>query len=340
MSRVAIIGAGISGLACARELTARGFDVVVFEKSRGPGGRMPTRWLERDNSPPVGFDHGTQYFQCSNPAFASVLDQALTAGAVAQWKGRVVDISYGVVQDHASPSARWVGTPGMASLAKFMSAGINVQLQSRVVDVIKKGNQYQLTIHKADGSAQVLHGFDAVVSAMPAEQVAQLYATAHGQLADLAAQVQSNVTWAVMLTLNEPLAVDYQGAFVVDNPLGWICLDSSKPGRAAGQRWLLQATADWSGNHQEYAAEDVAKMLTDVFSSVTGHVLDVGQAVAHRWLYSLPSNPLMVDFYLDEGERIGACGDWLAGARVEAAFASGHALGNRLCQVLDPAVSV
>ena len=43
MTRVAIIGAGISGLACARQLVKAGVSVVVFDKGRGIGGRVATR---------------------------------------------------------------------------------------------------------------------------------------------------------------------------------------------------------------------------------------------------------------------------------------------------------
>ena len=41
--RVAVVGAGISGLICARTLLDHGLAVTVFEKSRGVGGRMATR---------------------------------------------------------------------------------------------------------------------------------------------------------------------------------------------------------------------------------------------------------------------------------------------------------
>ncbi len=42
-STVAVIGAGMTGITCARALADAGFDVTVFEKSRGLGGRMATR---------------------------------------------------------------------------------------------------------------------------------------------------------------------------------------------------------------------------------------------------------------------------------------------------------
>ena len=41
--RVAIVGAGVAGLAAARTLVESGAGVVLFEKSRIPGGRLATR---------------------------------------------------------------------------------------------------------------------------------------------------------------------------------------------------------------------------------------------------------------------------------------------------------
>jgi predicted NAD/FAD-binding protein len=51
--RVAVIGAGIAGLSCARTLTDHAIDVVVFDKGRSPGGRMATRRADG-----FQFDHG------------------------------------------------------------------------------------------------------------------------------------------------------------------------------------------------------------------------------------------------------------------------------------------
>ena len=41
--RTAVIGAGMAGMACAEVLVQAGWAVDLFDKGRGPGGRMSTR---------------------------------------------------------------------------------------------------------------------------------------------------------------------------------------------------------------------------------------------------------------------------------------------------------
>ncbi|MGA8880775.1 MAG: FAD-dependent oxidoreductase, partial [Azonexus sp.] len=60
MNRVphlALIGAGIAGLSCATALQQAGLKVSLFDKGRGPGGRMSTR-----RGDDWQCDHGAQYF--------------------------------------------------------------------------------------------------------------------------------------------------------------------------------------------------------------------------------------------------------------------------------------
>lgn len=56
MLDVAVVGAGLTGLACAQLLHRWGYDVAVFDKSRGLGGRVATR---RVNT--TCFDHGARF---------------------------------------------------------------------------------------------------------------------------------------------------------------------------------------------------------------------------------------------------------------------------------------
>lgn len=66
---VAVIGAGLSGLACARSLQARGVDFLLIEASDRPGGRVRTDTLD-------GFrlDRGFQVYLTAYPEASRVLD--------------------------------------------------------------------------------------------------------------------------------------------------------------------------------------------------------------------------------------------------------------------------
>ena len=106
----AIIGAGIAGLACARQLQAAGRMVQLFDKGRRPGGRVATRrldgGLEFDR---VEFDHGAQYFTVRHAEFEEWLRPSLERGQVAEWTGRLVSLSNGRTSPEPSPGRRYVG---------------------------------------------------------------------------------------------------------------------------------------------------------------------------------------------------------------------------------------
>ena len=62
---VAVIGAGMAGIGAARLLADAGFRVVVFDKSRGMGGRCATKRWEGHS-----VDHGAQYFTMRDADFS------------------------------------------------------------------------------------------------------------------------------------------------------------------------------------------------------------------------------------------------------------------------------
>ena len=140
MSRVAVVGAGVAGLTCARTLTDHGFAVTVFEKSRGPGGRSSTRRVE----PNLAFDHGSQYFTATNRHFTQFVEALKTHGCVAEWGGRIVNLEKGMTTE-TSPQSRFVGVPGMSAVAAYLAADLTIRHDVHIERIVRSGDAWELT---------------------------------------------------------------------------------------------------------------------------------------------------------------------------------------------------
>ncbi len=327
---IAIIGAGIAGLTCARALAAAGCAVTVFEKSRGPGGRISTR--RRDGA---AFDHGAQFFTVRDPAFGPVAQDWAAAGMIAPWTGRfgrLVGESHYVAE--TPPLTRWVGVPRMSAITRRLSAGLDVKPKTRIERVARDGDRWRLT---TEGGAST-GAFDRVVVATPAPQAAPLLAAAP-KLAALAAAAKMRPSWAVMARFAEPVRLPFDAVDVQPGPVAWLARNSSKPGRDGPECWVLLARASWAEAHVDDTFDDVAAALVKAVDDRLGGFAPV-EAIAHRWRYGLldaRSGPPGVDAHLDPS-GLGACGDWCVGPRVESAWRSGRAMARLIRESATPGI--
>jgi predicted NAD/FAD-dependent oxidoreductase len=323
-ARIAIIGAGVAGLGAARTLVAAGDEVVVFDKGRGPGGRASTRRVAFGR-----FDHGAQFFTVRSERFARVVDGWARAGVAAPWVGEFVTQRDGR-REPDEERARWVGVPGMNEIVRDLADGLDVRFGTRVDSIARVAERWILL----GEAGQDLDAFDGVVVAVPSVQAAALVEPVAPALARRAERAEMQPCWTVMVAFRAPVGAGFAGLRMQDEgPLGWAGCDSSKPGRDADghERWVLQASPTWSRDHLEQSPEWVAHELLAALSALTGKVLPplIG-AEAHRWRYALASDPVGERCLFDAAERVGVCGDWLIGARIEAAYLSGVAAGEAM----------
>jgi predicted NAD/FAD-dependent oxidoreductase len=327
--RVAVVGAGIAGLACAHELLARGAWVTVFEKNLAAGGRVAT--LAAD----VGsFDTGAQYFTVSHHRFEPVAQRWLDRRVARRWRARIVAFSGGTLIDNPSPTERFVGVPGMGAIGRWLAQGLDVRLGTRVRRIDRRSGLWLL--HDDQGRELSVSGFDIVCVAVPSPQAVSLLA-GQSPLADTLAVVDWEPCWAATLALSRPSGLEFDGAFVNDDPiLGWIARDSSKPGRAevagVAERWVLHARPRWSRQFFEMPQAQAAQWLARAFSARVGRAVAPRHLAALRWRYATPVNPLPATFLWDDQARIGVAGDWCNGPRVEGAYLSGLALAQAIAR--------
>ena len=175
---IAIIGAGMAAVTCARTLVQAGHRVSVFEKSHTLGGRMATR-----TSPFGTFDHGAQYFTVRDPRFVQALQT--TPGVCRPWSANTVQVldEHGRVAAAAAPGREphWVASPGMSALVRQWAQPLvdahRIELQTRVTAIERdtlNPSGWQLRTQGVGDSSHVYSGFDAVVLAVPSPQAQDL----------------------------------------------------------------------------------------------------------------------------------------------------------------------
>lgn len=321
-SHVAIIGAGMAGLSCALTLQAAGVQVSVFDKSRGPSGRMSTRRGDGWQC-----DHGAQYFTARHPDFRDEVERWVRAGVAGLWQPRLR--SYDGKQWSTPQSAleRFVGTPRMTSPAAWLAADVPLTLQTTITQLQHQPDGWALTSAENGPMPQ---RFDAVVLAVPSVQATPLVQPVAPGLASVSASAVMRGNWTLMVQFDAPLALGFEGVFVNHGPLSWVARDSSKPGRTGAETWLLHASPEWSEAHIEDTPEAVAPVLLQAFAALGGPA--PASYTAHRWRYADTSPPLAMGCAWDSVARIGLCGDWLNGGKVEGAWLGGRAMAQRVLQ--------
>ncbi|RYY37814.1 MAG: FAD-dependent oxidoreductase, partial [Sphingomonadales bacterium] len=141
-SSVAIVGAGVSGLSCARALRDQGHHVTLFDKARRPGGRASTR-EQAVGDRLYAFDFGAQYFTARHPDFLDQANGWAERGIAARWP--------------AAGGDAWVGVPAMATIVRDLADGMGVRWSSHVQSIVRRAGSWSLTLTEAAaGEREVL----------------------------------------------------------------------------------------------------------------------------------------------------------------------------------------
>jgi hypothetical protein len=315
---VAIVGAGLAGLSCAKTLAAHGVPVRLFDKGRAAGGRLATRRVEVAGRS-LSFDHGAQYLTARGAFFAATLE----AAGAKPW----------------TDPRKLVGVPRMSALPRALADGLAFAPSRQVTSIEGDPGAWRLRHHDAatlrSGREPGLPAeedgpFAAVVLAVPAPQALPLLARPAPRLGEVISAVRLAPCWTLMAAFQARLDLPDTLRFE-HGAIGWAARDSSKPGRDADQEsWVVQARPDWSRDHLEWPPVRAAAELLPAFLSLAPGAPAAAYSAAHRWRYALVEVPLGAPCLWDPALALGACGDWCIAPRAEAAAESGVALARAM----------
>lgn len=311
---VLVVGAGISGIACARALQQGRVPVRIVDRGRVPGGRMASRRLAGRV-----VDTGASYVTASDDDFGRVVEGWLRAGLARPWTDTFASLDSRTGERcHKRGPMRYAAPAGLRSLVEALADGLDVS-QEVVIDHVGAGPT-------ANGDA-----YDAVVLAMPGPQAERLLdpelATEHAVLA--------NHAWEPVLTISAgypDLTGVGDGTFVDGmfvnghDVLAWVAHDGRRRGDNAPVL-VAHTTPEFAAGN----LDDPVAAVPEVLAALT-KTLGTGEARWHhaqRWAYARPAAARDEPFHLGAA-LVGMCGDGWGRAKVETAWRSGADLGREL----------
>lgn len=302
--RVAIIGAGMAGLTLGQELQDAGFDVLLFDKGRGVGGRMATRDREQGE-----FDHGAQRFTARSEVFQKTVAQWERDGLVAQ-------------TEPDSDETWWIPVRSTNHLVRAMALDLEVRTEVQVSGIRRKNGMWTVQSNGPDEGE-----FDRVLITAPAPQAARILGSLRIFESTLEA-AEYEPTWSMFVVCNThetlPKRIFTKGP--ATSPINLLIREGLKPGRTPDgplARLTIHASTEFSKTHLEDEPARIVELLTAALHDLLGpENLRIHLAHAHRWRYARVSKAVGQPSAYAPDKGLGLAGDYFLGPRIEAAYLS------------------
>lgn len=320
---VVVVGAGVAGLTAARHLT-RAFDVAVFDKGRGVGGRLATRRIGD-----ATFDHGAQFITTHTPDFAATVAGWERAGVAQPWfRGRIGPDGICDPDGHA----RFRGVDTMNAIAKHLARDLDVRVATRVMALQPSDATWRVRLD--DGTDLVA---DAVVVTAPVPQALDLLTAGAVRLSapdrEALHAIRYDPCLALLAALRGSSGLAAPGAVAPDDgPIDWMAENHLK-GVSAVPAITIHATANFSRASWASSDEIVAAEL--LRSAGLGAEEVDGPAQVQRWRFARPTVIHPDRCLVADGlPPLVFAGDAFGGAKVEGAALSGTAASGAVTSLL------
>ena len=332
---IGIIGAGISGLTAGRLLARVGHEVTIFEKSRGYGGRMATRYAGKDRASKM--DHGLSYFGVKSDEFREFSAELLDNGLIQPWGNEFAAYDgekFMVSAPNQESQAIYTSTNGMNQIGKYLSRWVDIQTETKVGGLTYFGkNRSKKRSWMINLTSSKTFGADAVIIALPAPQAYGIISMATDEINTLKIirqidEVSYSPAYSLMTGYGSQEAPEWHGVICKNGPLAFVSNETLKRDLQECSL-VLHASEEFTRKHRHADEDAITNEMLDELVSITG-----GWAASpewhklHFWRYSR-AKKIIDSPYLeleDEDAPLALVGDYLQGNTVDDAYRSGYKL--------------
>ena len=321
MSDYCVIGSGISGATIANLLNKK-FQVNLYDKGRGPGGRASFKRIKGQ----IGFDHGTQYFSPKTIEFKKFVNRLIKIKILKKWSGNHIFLNSKKKEN--KKHIKIIGKKGNNDICKFLLKKVKCFYQSEVKKIYYKNKLWFLLF--TDGKIRTYKG---VILTCPFPQLKKLSEKfINNRFIKRKLKMDANITVMIAIKKNKKSP----SSFLFDDPvLGWAGNENTKKRfESKYDLWTLQSTFKWANKNIDKNKKNLkknSKILIDKFFKLTKiKKTKVIYSINHGWKYSSNSRPLKVKSYWNAKLNLGVCADWFVGPRVEAGWISASDLYEKI----------
>ncbi|MBU1223902.1 MAG: FAD-dependent oxidoreductase [Gammaproteobacteria bacterium] len=310
--KAGIVGAGIAGAHCAGTLAAAGWEVDVFDKARGAGGRMSTRRTEQGWA-----TLGSPFISAKRDPFRSQLRDWVRQGWVAPVRGGVLHGRANLSWAQAQLQNHYRPTIEPSQLVRHVMGNARLHTGSRVTALRPR------TIVLEDG--RVLGDYDCVICSVPAPQAMSLL-DALPLLRERLGEVRYRPVWSFLMRWEGGPAAD---VIRFDDSL--LDLAVRQPSNGAGL-WAVHSSHEFAETYLEACDMEASTRAASALMGLLGLPWPVEVEASHLWRHARPETTAEGFWVGDRENRVALIGDGIAGVGVERAWESGLRLAQAILQ--------